>query len=82
MRSQTAEAIMRECARLGIENVRIHRSAGTASVAKAATDYCRGQDITVIRRLLPADVRAGNTSSIVSSISRPQAAGFQPVTPP
>ncbi len=47
-RPETAEATMRECAELGIKHVWMHRSIGTGSVSKAATEYGRQRGITVI----------------------------------
>ncbi len=47
-RPATAEATMRECARLGIEHVWMHRSFGARSVSEAAAGYGREQGITVI----------------------------------
>ena len=45
---ETAEATMRECAELGINQVWMHRSVGAGSVSSAATAYGRKQGITVI----------------------------------
>src|SRR5450759_1260179 len=45
---ETANATMRECAELGINHVWMHRSVGTGSVSKSATEYGRQQGITVI----------------------------------
>jgi uncharacterized protein len=39
---------MRECVKLGIEHVWMHRSFGGGSVSKAAADYGREQGIEVI----------------------------------
>ena len=39
---------MRECAELGINHVWMHRSMGAGSVSASATEYGRGQGITVI----------------------------------
>ena len=47
-RPETAEAIMRECADLGIKHVWMHRGPGTGSVSAAATQYGRDHGITVI----------------------------------
>ena len=47
-RPQTAEATMRECAGLGIKHVWMHRSMGTGSVSRPATEYGRQHGITVI----------------------------------
>ena len=45
---ERAEATMRECDRLGIRNVWMHRSFGGGSVSDAATEYGRERGITVI----------------------------------
>ena len=45
---ETAEATMRECAELGINQVWMHRSLGAGSVSSSATAYGRKQGITVI----------------------------------
>ena len=45
---ETAEATMRECAELGINQVWMHRSVGAGSVSSTATAYGRKQGITVI----------------------------------
>lgn len=45
---ETAEATMRECAELGIDQVWMHRSFGAGSVSASATEYGRQQGITVI----------------------------------
>jgi predicted CoA-binding protein len=45
---ERADATMRECAELGIHHVWMHRSVGTGSVSKSATEYGRQQGITVI----------------------------------
>jgi predicted CoA-binding protein len=47
-RPETAEATMRECAELGIKQVWMHRSVGGGSASPEATEYGRGQGITVI----------------------------------
>jgi len=47
-RPATAEATMRECARLGINRVWMHRGPGAGSVSKAAADFGRQHGITVI----------------------------------
>jgi uncharacterized protein len=47
-RPERAEATMRECAELGIEQVWMHRGPGAGSVSKAAADFGRQQGITVI----------------------------------
>jgi predicted CoA-binding protein len=47
-RPATAEATMRECARLGIKHVWMHRSMGGGSVSAAATAYGRQQGLSVI----------------------------------
>lgn len=47
-RPETAEAIMRECADLGIRHVWMHRAFGAGSVSAAATEYGRRHGITVI----------------------------------
>jgi predicted CoA-binding protein len=47
-RPETADATMRECAELGIRHVWMHRSFGTGSVSKTATEYGRQHGITVI----------------------------------
>jgi predicted CoA-binding protein len=47
-RPEIAEETMRECVKLGIEHVWMHRSFGGGSVSKAAADYGREQGIEVI----------------------------------
>jgi uncharacterized protein len=47
-RPEIAEATMRECAKLGIEHVWMHRSFGAGSVSDAATACGRERGITVI----------------------------------
>jgi predicted CoA-binding protein len=47
-RPETAEATMRECAKLGVKHVWMHRGPGTGSVSRAAADYGRQQGIAVI----------------------------------
>lgn len=47
-RPELAESTMQECAELGISRVWMHRSFGEGSVSDEATDYGRGQGITVI----------------------------------
>jgi predicted CoA-binding protein len=47
-RPETAEATMRECAELGINQVWMHRSVGGGSVSPAATEFGRAHGITVI----------------------------------
>jgi predicted CoA-binding protein len=47
-RPETADATMRECAELGINQVWMHRSMGGGSVSASATEYGRQQGITVI----------------------------------
>jgi len=47
-RPDTAEATMRECVKLGIKYVWMHRSFGTGSVSGAAAEYGRRHGITVI----------------------------------
>jgi uncharacterized protein len=47
-RPEIAQAVIRECAELGIKHVWMHRGPGTGSVSSAATDYGRQHGITVI----------------------------------
>lgn len=47
-RPEHAEATMRECDKLGIRQVWMHRSVDAGSVSPAATEYGRGHGITVI----------------------------------
>jgi uncharacterized protein len=47
-RPERAESTMRECARLGIKRVWMHRSFGGGSVSDTATSFGREQGITVI----------------------------------
>jgi hypothetical protein len=47
-RPEVAEDTMRECADLGVKHVWMHRSFGEGSVSDAATEYGRGQGISVI----------------------------------
>src|SRR2546421_3808145 len=47
-RPETAEATMRECVDLGIDQVWMHRGPGAGSVSAAATEYGRQRGITVI----------------------------------
>jgi predicted CoA-binding protein len=47
-RPEIAEDTMRECAKLGIKNVWMHRGPGSGSVSDAATRYGREHGITVI----------------------------------
>jgi predicted CoA-binding protein len=42
------EALVRECAELGIRRVWMHRSFGQGSVSEAAVEFCRGNNIAVI----------------------------------
>lgn len=47
-RPEVAEDTMRECAELGIKHVWMHRSFGEGSVSDAATQFGRGQGMSVI----------------------------------
>jgi predicted CoA-binding protein len=47
-RPDTAEATMRECAELGIDQVWMHRGVGEGSVSPAAAEYGRRHGIRVI----------------------------------
>lgn len=47
-RPDRAEATVRECARLGIDRVWMHRGPGGGSVSEAATEYGRAHGIKVI----------------------------------
>jgi hypothetical protein len=47
-RPEIAEATVRECVKLGIKHVWMHRSFGRGSVSKAAANYGREHGITVI----------------------------------
>jgi len=47
-RPEIAEDTMRECAKLGIKQVWMHRGPGEGSVSAAATSYGRAHGITVI----------------------------------
>jgi len=47
-RPELAEGTMRECAKLGVTQVWMHRGPGVGSVSDAATDYGRQHGITVI----------------------------------
>lgn len=47
-RPEIADETMRECVRLGIKHVWMHRAFGAGSVSKAAADYGRAQGIAVI----------------------------------
>jgi hypothetical protein len=47
-RPEVAEETMRECADLGIRHVWMHRSFGEGSVSDSATEFGRGQGISVI----------------------------------
>ena len=47
-RPETAEATMRECVDLGIDQVWMHRGPGADSVSAAATDYGRQHGVRVI----------------------------------
>jgi uncharacterized protein len=47
-RPESAEATMRDCAELGIDQVWMHRLYGTGSVSEAAATYGREHGITVI----------------------------------
>jgi hypothetical protein len=47
-RPEVAEDTMRECADLGIRHVWMHRSFGEGSVSDSATEFGRGQGISVI----------------------------------
>ena len=47
-RPEIAEETMRECAKLGIKHVWMHRGPGAGSVSPAATEYGRQRGITVI----------------------------------
>ena len=43
-----SEEVARQCTKLGISRVWMHRSFGEGSVSEAAVDYCRDHDIAVI----------------------------------
>ncbi len=43
-----AESIVRQCSKLGVSRVWMHRSFGEGSVSTPAVDYCREHDIRVI----------------------------------
>ncbi len=45
---EVTESVVRDCAEQGISRVWMHRSFGTGSVSRAAVDFCRVNDITVI----------------------------------
>ncbi len=45
---EVAEAVVRDCAELGISRVWMHRSFGRGSVSEKAADFCRENGITVI----------------------------------
>ena len=47
-RPEAAEQTMRECAKLGIKHVWMHRGPGPGSVSAPATQYGRARGITVI----------------------------------
>jgi uncharacterized protein len=47
-RPDEAESLVRECDRLGIRRVWLHRSIGGGSVSQAAVDYGRAHDLQVI----------------------------------
>ena len=47
-RPEVADETMRECADLGIRHVWMHRSFGEGSVSDSATEFGRGQGISVI----------------------------------
>jgi hypothetical protein len=48
-----AETIVRECADLGVRLIWMHRSFGTGSVSKPATEYGRQRGLTVIDGACP-----------------------------
>lgn len=45
---EVAEAVVRECAEIGVRRVWMHRSFGRGSVSEAAVELCRENGITVI----------------------------------
>jgi predicted CoA-binding protein len=47
-RSDQAESLVRECDRLGIRQVWLHRSIGGSSVSQTAVDYGRAHGVQVI----------------------------------
>jgi uncharacterized protein len=47
-RPDEAESLVRECHRLGIRRVWLHKSIGGGSVSQAAVDYGRAHDLQVI----------------------------------
>jgi len=51
--AQAAEEIVRECARLGIPRVWMHRAIGPGSVSEAAVRLCQENKITVIAGACP-----------------------------
>lgn len=50
---EAAHAVVRDCARLGIRRVWLHRSFGGGSVSDAAIDLCRREGISVIPGACP-----------------------------
>jgi predicted CoA-binding protein len=50
---EAADALVRECAELGIGHVWMHRSFGQGSVSAAAAAFCREHGITVIDGACP-----------------------------
>jgi hypothetical protein len=47
-RPEVADEIVRECAKIGVARVWMHRSFGTGSVSDAATKFCQDHQISVI----------------------------------
>ena len=75
-RPQTAEATIRECARLGITRVWMHRAPGAGSVSHAAADYGRQRGITVIEGGCPC--MFGPTADPGHKGSRPERGDGRP----
>jgi predicted CoA-binding protein len=75
-RPDRAEATMRECAELGIEQVWMHRGPGGGSVSATAADYGRRHGITVIDGGCP--LMFGPTADFGHKVMRHVFAGHVP----
>jgi predicted CoA-binding protein len=75
-RPERAEATMRECAELGIDQVWMHRGPGGGSVSATAVDYGRRHGITVIDGGCP--LMFGPTADFGHKVMRHVFAGHVP----
>lgn len=58
-RPEVTERVVRECARVGIRRVWMHRSFGEGSVSDEALDFCRSEGVHVIPGGCPMMFREG-----------------------